>query len=885
MERSLRLRFAVLGFCGTALAVSLVTAGVLAASGEGFSRAAFLLCLGAGLAGALLVSGLYMLLTRTLYRRGVINRETGQTLAHELSLAREGELSVAWHDIELFVNGQRRVIPLRQVYDRLTSVLVESDRMSGELNRLADEILGQAVKLSRGSEDQSRSVTDSIESVDRIDASVRKVRSNAEGLQKMGENVSASTSQMLASIEQVNDNVQGLNAAMQDAASAIEQMAGNIKSVAESTDTLSMAAVQSRRSMEDIDRSNRVIKDRAESAAELAEAARDGSAYTKELLGKTVDEVRRVADTVEGTRKVMHQLGIQSRSIGEILTVISSVAADTHLLSLNASIMAAKAGEHGRGFAVVAQEIKTLAQRTAESAKEIESLIYETQESVDKAVRSIEDGAEQVARGMRLSEEADAALAEVLEKAEVAARNARDIAKDTMDQTEMSKEVYKAVEEVAKRTELIQVAMREQGDAGAFIRRVMIENQDLMEKVAMSMAEQSESSKRISAAMEKLTDSIQGIRLATEDQSKSSAGIVKAIDSIRKKAELVAISAQNVNNTSMSVLHQSLLLRNELKGLSLPDRRARYTLGLLFDNLREERWRREKEIFETRAAQLGAAAEFRAAEGDAGRQLEMARGLMDAGVDLIILVAVDAEAAGDIVALAKSRGAPIIAYDRLVKNSPLDLFVSFDATRTGTLQAETAVRAGQGARILVLAGSPADVNAHMLYKGQMEILKPAAEEGRIKLLDACWVPDWDPEQAYRLTAECIKKNGEPDAVVASNDGTAGGAVKAIKELLPGKKVAVTGMDAELAACRRIVEGSQTMTVYMPIKLQASRTIEAALLMLRGEDIPGITDRVDNGMIEVPAILLRPVKVDAENLEEVVMADGFHKREDIFGPAE
>jgi D-xylose transport system substrate-binding protein len=101
-------------------------------------------------------------------------------------------------------------------------------------------------------------------------------------------------------------------------------------------------------------------------------------------------------------------------------------------------------------------------------------------------------------------------------------------------------------------------------------------------------------------------------------------------------------------------------------------------------------------------------------------------------------------------------------------------------------------------------------------------------------------------------------------------------------LIKDKKVVVTGMDTELSACRRIVEGSQAMTMYMPIKLQAGRAMEAAMLMLKKEEIPGITSFVDNGKMKVPAILLKPIKVDLENLEEVVIKDGFHKTEDVFG---
>lgn len=876
-----RIRFALLSFGGTAAVIALAMLISFALSGADFRAGFVLASLIGGIVGAVAVGAIYLALTRTVFRRAVIERDMAQRITHELKRAGEGDLSVDWDDIVISVNGERQVIPFRQVHERLVGVLVESDRMSGQLNRLAHEILDQAVKLSEGAREQSTSVSESTSSVGRIHSTIREVSSNIESLAELSVDVSSSTYEMIASIEEVSNNSQKLNSAMDETAATVTQIVGNIHSVAESTDSLSMATIQSHRSMEDIDRSTRIIRDRAEEAAGLTNKAREGAEHSKELLGRTVDGIRDLAGTIESTRQVMKKLGVQSRSIGEILTVISSVAADTHLLSLNASIMAAKAGEHGRGFAVVAQEIKTLAQRTAASAKEIENLITGTQDSVDRAIDAIEQGTSKVSEGMRLSEEADLSLAEVLDRAEIASRNSRDIAKLTYDQAEVSQEVFKAVDEVARRTELIQTAMREQEDSSEFVRKRVSGTQDLTMQVAKAMKEQAESSRRISMAMERLTTSIEGIKLATDEQALSSSGIVRAIDTIRRKADLVAISAQNVSNTSMSVLHQSLLLHNELKGIRLPVREARYTLGLLFDNLREERWKREREFFITRAQELGAKVEFRVADGDAERQVEFGRELIEAGVDLMIVVAVDAVRAGAIVEASHAAGVPVIAYDRLIKDCELDLFVSFNAARIGSLQAEAAMKRPGKNRIFILAGSPTDVNSHMLYNGQMKLLKPAAERGEVDIVGEVWVPDWDPEQAYRLTKETIRQHKNLDAVVASNDGTAGGAIRALAELVPERKVVVTGMDTELSACRRIVEGSQTMTVYMPIRLQASRAMEAALLTLRGEEIPEIDEYIDNGRVKVPSILLQPIRVDAENLEEVVIKGGFHKREDVF----
>ncbi|MFO8058440.1 MAG: substrate-binding domain-containing protein [bacterium] len=864
------------------LAVAIFVSHLFIGGGSWFTAVIVSVIMGFAVSGVLGV--VFYVFRNRFLRVGTMEREEARGLSDSLMEARRGDLSSAWPDINLEVNGDSRQIPFSKVYEQLVGVMAEADRMGTQLNGLSQEILVQAAKLSEGAEDQRQSVTESTLSVATIDTSTREILGSVAELGQLGDSVSSSSYQMMASIDEVNRTVQSLSDMVKEVVTAIDQITGNIHAVAESTETLSGAASQSKSSMEDIGKTTKSIRDRAESSAGMSEKAREGASHSKELLASAVSKIKILSDSIDSTRSVMQDLGVKSRSIGEILNVISSVTADTHLLSLNASIMAAKAGEHGRGFAVVAQEIKTLAQRTSESAKEIEGLIVSTQESVDRAIQAIEDGVQQVSESMSISEEADQALADVVKKTQTSAENARRIASDTDGQAETSEQVLTAADEVANRTELIRTAMREQEDSIKFVQSRSSGMKEHMEGVAQSMSEQSEASSRISQSMETLTGSIEGIRQSTEEQVRSNEGIVHAIDVIRKKADVVAISAQYVNNTAMSVLHHSHLLQHELKGIRLPEKKARFTIGLLFDNLREERWQREERIFIEYAEKLGLKIEFRVAAGDPARQLQLGRELLQAGVDLMIVVAVDAERAAEIINEAKENKTPAIAYDRLIKKTPLDLFVSFDAVGIGEIQARTALEKARGNRVMVLAGSPHDVNAHFLYQGQMKVLKPEADRGSIKIVDEVWVPDWEPRQAYQLTKRVIEQKGAIDAVVAANDGTAGGAIQAIKELLPREKVAVTGMDAELSACQRIVEGSQAMSVYMPIRLQAVRTLEAALLMLHNEEIPGITDRVDNEAARVPSILLKPVKIDADNLEEVVVKDGFHKREDIYRKA-
>ena len=872
---------AVWTLTGWAILAALILVSTILAGAE-FSLRSFAVSLGAGLLGALAVTGLYLVASKTIYKRAVIDFNAAASLTGKLDRAQNGDLSEPWDDLPMSIEGQSHTIALNEAYGLLVGVLGEANRMSSELKRLATEIMDQAHGLSQGADDQSAAVSDSTASINNIDSSIRRVAGSVEELADMSENVSAATYEMLANIDEVSSTAQALSETMQEAVSATEQMAGNIHGVAESTGALSTAAAQSKSSMEDIERATKSIRDRAEDSARFAESAREGASQAKEMLSDTVSGIRGLTDKMESTHEVMHQLGVHSRSIGEILTVISSVAADTHLLSLNASIMAAKAGEHGRGFSVVAQEIKTLAKRTTESAKEIEGLILSTQESVDLAMSAIEEGKARVKDNMRLSEKADLALAEVLERVEIAARNSHEIAEATETQAATNDQVVKAVEDVARQTDQIKTAMREQEMSSGYVREMAVKNQDLVNQVAHAMLEQSESSRLIASSMERLTKTVQNIRGATEDEADNSAGIVKAIDAIQGKADLVAIGAQNVSNTSLSVLHHSLLLRSELKGIELPEAKASINLGVVFDNLREERWRRERGLFNEKAAQFGAMVEFRVAEGDRELQGRQVRELVDLGVDALILVAVDGEAIAEHVEYCRRKKVPVIVYDRFVKNCDYDLFVSFDGVKIGRLQAEIALQKMTGPDVLILCGSPTDMNSHFLYKGQMEVLKQRIERREISLVEEFWVKNWDPEEAYRLVRETIEKKGPMDAIIAANDGNAGGAIRAVQELIADRKVVVTGMDAEAVACKRILEGSQAMTAYMPINLQCSRAVEGAMLILKNEEIPGITGKMDTGRTRVPAILLRPIKVDADNLEEVIVKAGFHSKEAIYG---
>lgn len=303
-------------------------------------------------------------------------------------------------------------------------------------------------------------------------------------------------------------------------------------------------------------------------------------------------------------------------------------------------------------------------------------------------------------------------------------------------------------------------------------------------------------------------------------------------------------------------------------------------LGFLLDNL-HERWEKDRELFVARASELGAEVLVRAAEGDHARQVALADELLDAGVKALVLVPHDLEKAAEIVEHARARGVPVVSYDRLVRNADVDLYVSFDAEKIGALQANYLLtQAPKGAYVLI-GGAPTDYNAKLIRAGQMRVLEPAVKKGDIRIVADPWAENWDAEAARKLTQEALERaRGRVTAVLASNDVTAGGAIAALEARGLAGKVLVSGQDAEFEAVRRILAGTQTMTVYKPIRSLANLAARNAIRLAEGEPVETAVT-IDNGRKQVPAMLLDPIAVDKGNLDYTVIADGFQKREDVY----
>ncbi len=305
-------------------------------------------------------------------------------------------------------------------------------------------------------------------------------------------------------------------------------------------------------------------------------------------------------------------------------------------------------------------------------------------------------------------------------------------------------------------------------------------------------------------------------------------------------------------------------------------------VGYLIPNEKSERYLKEREYFKQKIASMGGEALVASADYDDQKQIEQAHEMITQGAKVLVVNAVNMNTAAKIVRDAHENNVQVIAYDRLIQNSDLDYYVSFDNVKVGKLMAEYVTKIRPEGNYVLIGGDKADRNAVLVKQGQMEVLSGLVKAGKIKIDYNVYVEDWSGENAYQEMKRYLNlSNQNPVAVVSSYDGMTTGCIKALEEANLAGIVAITGQDAELEACRNIINDRQSMTVYKPLKLLAEKSAEIAYKMSIGEKIDISANTVNNGQKDVPAILLEPLIVDKNNMKSVIVSDGFYSENQLF----
>jgi D-xylose transport system substrate-binding protein len=277
------------------------------------------------------------------------------------------------------------------------------------------------------------------------------------------------------------------------------------------------------------------------------------------------------------------------------------------------------------------------------------------------------------------------------------------------------------------------------------------------------------------------------------------------------------------------------------------------------------------------------------ADQDPAKQQQQAEAALTKGAKVMVLDPVDAASAGAIVARAKQSQVPVISYDRLITDADIDYYISFDNEQVGKLQGESLSKkleedGNADGTIVMINGAPTDNNATLFKQGATSVFKKSG----VKIGKQYDTPDWSPDKAQQEMEQAITALGKGGfvGVYAANDGTAGGAIAAMKgNGIDPKTIPTTGQDAELAAIQRILEGEQYMTVYKAIKPEAQQAAELAVPLAQGKDVPGglVNANIDNGQEKVPSVLLTPVEVTKDNINDTIVKDGFWTVKQICTP--
>jgi D-xylose transport system substrate-binding protein len=304
-------------------------------------------------------------------------------------------------------------------------------------------------------------------------------------------------------------------------------------------------------------------------------------------------------------------------------------------------------------------------------------------------------------------------------------------------------------------------------------------------------------------------------------------------------------------------------------------RAADTVVGVSWSNFQEERWKTDEAAIKKALAAAGAKYISADAQSSAAKQLSDVEALIAQGANALIILAQDSDAIAPAIAKAQAEGIPVVGYDRLIE-IPYAYYITFDNKEVGRLQAAEVQKLKPKGNYLFIKGSASDPNADFLFSGQMEVLKAAIDKGDIKNVGEAYTDAWLPSNAQRNTEQFLTaNNNKVDAVVASNDGTAGGAIAALAAQGLAGSVPVSGQDADFAALNRIALGTQTVSVWKDSRVLGAKAAEIALALAKGTDpkaIPGTATFTGGPKKQaMNSTFLKPLPITKDNLGVIIEA--------------
>ena len=457
---------------------------------------------------------------------------------------------------------------------RLRQVVEKVKGLAGSVGSTSERIVELSRSLLKLEHTQSEAAEKAMRAMSDINAEIARIAGGVDTLRQLGLNASSASYELTASIEESTRNAFQVGEFAKDTQAAMARMVKGFRDMGLAGEMLEQATQETDRSLHTMKARIGEVSDRARESDELSELAADTARSGGLVVAEVEDEMRKIAETFRNASNVVGNLSRRSEQIGEILNVITQIADQTNLLSLNAAILSAQAGVHGKGFAVVADEIRKLSSRTATSVKEIDQLIHRVRQEIQEAVTFMEEGKKRLKEGLERSGHASRALSEILTNTGKARERVRAIRNASIAQHTAEAEVEMTTATIKERSSQITKIVGEQARASKEVYSRAERTIDLLQSVEKGMQEQTSVAKEVNSTVERLSDVIQNIHQATFTQSVTSSQVVQSVDRLKTALEAGTSTIRSLNSTALGLDQESYILKHELEGFRLPEPRS-----------------------------------------------------------------------------------------------------------------------------------------------------------------------------------------------------------------------------------------------------------------------------------------------------------------------